>query len=329
MKTSVAMCTYNGSRYLREQLESIALQTHLPDELIICDDGSTDGTVPLISEFSRRIEFPVRLFRNRENLGPTKNFEKAISHCGEDIIILSDQDDVWKPKKIERLLKSFEEHPDAAYVFSDAELIDEHGKCLNQTLWGTLEFQPGDFVGTGQLRILLKRNVVTGAGMAFLGSLFKTVTPIPSGWMHDYWIGLLGSTLSYGIAAPEPLFMYRLHMAQVCGARKETFSQKYRLSLASNEEDAWEKLKSFQKLIEHLESTGMLASLPPDRVKLLRQKEFHLLQRARSRSRSVFARTATVLGEISSGRYHRFSDSYLSAVRDLLGSQQEETSNLQ
>jgi glycosyltransferase involved in cell wall biosynthesis len=319
MKTSVAMCTYNGSRYLRDQLESIALQTHLPDELIICDDGSTDETIPLVSEFSRRMEFPVRLFRNREKLGPAKNFEKAISHCGEDIIILSDQDDVWKPKKIERLVKSFEEYPDAAYVFSDAEIIDERGKPVGESLWAIVGLKTTHFTGTAQLEVLLRANVITGAGMAFRAALREIVVPISPGWMHDYWIGLLGSALSYGVPISEPLFMYRHHTAQVCGGRKETFMRMYKSSMASNEKEAWEKLKRFQKLIERLASAGRLASLVPGRVKLLRQKELHLLQRARARSSGSLARVTIVLREALSGRYRRFSESHYSLVKDLVG----------
>ena len=79
MKLSVAMCTYNGARYLQEQLESIAAQTRLPDELVVCDDCSSDGTRAILEEFKARVTFPVRLYFNEQNLRVWKNFEKAIS----------------------------------------------------------------------------------------------------------------------------------------------------------------------------------------------------------------------------------------------------------
>src|SRR5258708_37621369 len=100
---SVAMCTYNGARFLPEQLESIAAQTKLPDELVVCDDRSTDGSVEIIRSFAQRAPFEIRLDINANNLGSTKNFEKAIGLCQGEIIALADQDDVWCPQKLSRI----------------------------------------------------------------------------------------------------------------------------------------------------------------------------------------------------------------------------------
>ena len=95
MNLSIALATYNGAVYLKEQLESIAAQTRTPDELVISDDQSTDDTLRVIEEFAATAGFPVRLSVNEANLGIAKNFEKAISLCRGDLIFLSDQDDVW------------------------------------------------------------------------------------------------------------------------------------------------------------------------------------------------------------------------------------------
>src|SRR5882724_11959920 len=95
-RISVAMCTYNGAGFLSEQLESIAAQTRLPDELVICDDRSTDESVEIVRNFARHTPFSVRLEMNEENLGSTKNFEKSIGLCQGEIIALADQDDVWR-----------------------------------------------------------------------------------------------------------------------------------------------------------------------------------------------------------------------------------------
>ena len=94
-RLSIAMCTYNGARFLSEQLESIAVQTRLPDELIVCDDRSTDGSVEIIRNFALHAPFEIRLEINTNNLGSTKNFEKAIGLCKGEIIALADQDDVF------------------------------------------------------------------------------------------------------------------------------------------------------------------------------------------------------------------------------------------
>ena len=91
---SVSMCTYNGARFLREQLESIASQIRLPDELVVCDDGSTDATLAILTEYAKAVRFPVRIQCNTSRLGPAKNFEQAISLCKGEIIVLSDQDDI-------------------------------------------------------------------------------------------------------------------------------------------------------------------------------------------------------------------------------------------
>src|SRR5258708_3955131 len=100
-RISVAMCSYNGARFLREQLESIATQTRLPDELIIFDDRSTDETIEIIDAFVKHARFPVRVEISESTRGATKNFEKAIALCQHEIITLADQDDVWHPNKLE------------------------------------------------------------------------------------------------------------------------------------------------------------------------------------------------------------------------------------
>src|SRR4030095_5004546 len=100
---SIAMCTYNGARYIAEQLESIAAQTYPPGEIIVCDDASTDNTLEIVKDFASRASMPVRVFVNEENSGSTRNFSKAIGLCGGDLIALSDQDDFWLANKLERL----------------------------------------------------------------------------------------------------------------------------------------------------------------------------------------------------------------------------------
>src|ERR1017187_9422113 len=100
-RISVAMCVYNGSRYLPKQLGSITSQTVRPIELIVYDDASTDETASTIKRFSRSAPFEVRLFQNSHTLGPAKNFEQAIRACNGDVICLADQDDIWRPNKIE------------------------------------------------------------------------------------------------------------------------------------------------------------------------------------------------------------------------------------
>ena len=123
---SIAMCTYNGDRFLREQSESILNQTRLPDHLIVCDDGSTDTTRSLLEQFARKSPFPVELRFNSRNLGVTRNFEQALMACRSDFIALCDQDDLWHPRKLERLTEVLEANPQAGFACSNAELIDRY-----------------------------------------------------------------------------------------------------------------------------------------------------------------------------------------------------------
>ncbi len=144
MNISVAMCTYNGCRFLAGQLESIGQQTTRPSELIICDDGSTDSTAEIVRAFGEEAPFPVRFIRNEVKLGSTKNFEKAILRCSGDAIALCDQDDVWQKDKLEWVARVLESEPDVAGVFSDALLIDENSRPMPGTLWQRLQVTPRD-----------------------------------------------------------------------------------------------------------------------------------------------------------------------------------------
>jgi glycosyltransferase involved in cell wall biosynthesis len=319
VQISVAMCTYNGGKYVWEQVQSIASQSRLPDEVVICDDGSSDDTISLLSTFADRSPFPVRIVSNDRRLGPTKNFEKAISLCIGDVIVLSDQDDIWCPQRLQKLAGALDQNPDAAYAFSNLEMISESGEPLGHTMWGVLGLQRNldRFVGRNQLRLLLKQNVVTGASMAFRASFRDFILPIPSGWMHDYWIAVLGSALSRGIPIPEPLLMYRRHAGQACGLREKEFRQAVSESIAADELVLVGKIEQFREVQRRIDSVRPLAECERDRFELLRQKEAHLVKRAALRSLGGFRRIAAILAEALTGRYQLYSASWLSIARDL------------
>ena len=140
MNTSVAMCTCNGAAFLGEQLESIAAGERLPDEMVVCDDRSTDGTTAILRRFSERAPFPVRLTRNEHRLGSCRNFAKAIGQCRGRLILLADQDDVWAPGKLRRLTETMDEQPGAAVAFSNARMIGQAGEPLGYSLWEAVGF---------------------------------------------------------------------------------------------------------------------------------------------------------------------------------------------
>jgi len=319
LRLSVAMCTYNGSRYLREQLESIETQQNLPCELIVCDDTSSDDTVRLLTKFAARASFPVHVEVNKERLGPAANFEKCIKKCQGEIILLADQDDIWKPHKVRRLEDALNDHPDASYVFSDAHMVDEKATPSDESLWEAVGLQRKleMFSGCGQLEILLPRNFITGATMGFRASFRSVVLPIPSGWMHDYWIALLGSVFNYGVPVPDSLLLYRQHASQACGWRKKTFMRVIKESLATKEDDLQEKVLRFRELLNRVASVADSINCPTGRLELLQEKALHLSKRADIRASTGLTRIMKVIAEARIGRYKRFSPSWLSIVRDL------------
>ena len=316
LSIAVAMCTCNGSRYVREQLQSIARQTTAADELVVCDDGSTDQTTPMVEEFAAGSPISVRLVRNPIALGCTRNFEQAIRLCSSQIIVLADQDDSWKPNKLAAIARAFAGQPGAGYVFSDAEIVDESGSGLEFSLWETVGFKAPQFMPSRQVAMLLKRNLVTGAAMAFRASLRGILLPIPPAWNHDYWLALLGSVFSYGVPLPERLFLYRRHLGQQMGCGKDTLLQRVRTSIASAP-DYHAKGARMAELRERVATWARTANCPLDHLRLVAEKELHLSRRALIRSARGGARIAPLIREAASGRYQRFSFSWGSMIRDL------------
>ena len=130
---SVALITFNGAKYLQEQLDSLAKQTVLPDELVVCDDCSTDATMEILHRFAESAPFPVRIFQNEKNLGWSANFHRAFFLCEKDVTFFCDQDDIWLPKKIEKMLSAFEREPEVGMVLSYDHRVDAAGKLIP---WG-------------------------------------------------------------------------------------------------------------------------------------------------------------------------------------------------
>jgi len=219
-RISVALCTYNGAKYLQQQLESIAGQVRPPDELILCDDGSSDQTVAIAKSFQARATFDLQIIQNSENLGYSENFSKAIHLCTGDIIALCDQDDIWYPQKLEKIAAVFRSHNEISGVFSDGNLIDTDSKRLPNTLWGSFDFSLKDQrrLNAGHaLDVLFRRNVVTGMTFAFRDNWKSALQSMPASWPHDAWLALVIAEKGKLLAYPERLVAYRVHANQQIG----------------------------------------------------------------------------------------------------------------
>ena len=220
MRFSVAMCTYNGAKHLSEQLGSLLTQQRLPDELVVCDDGSKDSTVALLEQFAHEAPFPVRVVQNPQNLGYSRNFAKAVGLCDGDLVALADQDDVWFPEKLHQLELCFEHHPDVEGVFSDGEIIGDDSRPSGRGLWQSFLFGQEDqrqFRTGHAVDVLLRRNVVTGMAFALRRSAFDLLPTIPVGWVHDGWLAILLAIRSGLYACPQRLVGYRVHSEQQFG----------------------------------------------------------------------------------------------------------------
>lgn len=221
MKLSVALCTYNGEKFIEQQINSILNQSFKVDEIIVCDDQSTDTTVEILKKLQSE-NSAIVIVENEINLRSTKNFEKAISLCTGDFIFLSDQDDVWHEQKVEKTLAVFKENPTAEGVFSNANLIDENNSVFtDKTIWDSVFFlekelkKPLDFFDI----IAKNGNVVTGATLCIKKEVKSFIIPFSEENLHDEWIAtLLGlrKTLFY---SKENLISYRIHNNQQVGMK--------------------------------------------------------------------------------------------------------------
>lgn len=218
---SVALCTYNGARHLVEQLDSIASQSVLPDELVIHDDRSTDETGTILGNFMSRVPFPVQVHVNAATRGAAGNFSDCIAHCTGDVIVLSDQDDVWEPDRLERTQAAFAADPDLSYTFADAPLIDETDHLIGRMIFDSVPILRRDrdrlMRGEALLPLILRYGVLYGATMAVRRRDALHALPVPLGWSHDEWLSLVLSATGHS-ARMAPVMRYRQHAQQVVGA---------------------------------------------------------------------------------------------------------------
>lgn len=311
---SIALCTYNGSRFLREQLQSLADQTLQPFEVVICDDCSLDNTISIIQEFSNVLN--IKTFVNDFSLKVTKNFEKAISLCSGDIILMCDQDDVWHADKLAKIQSCFQEKPSQLVVFCDADLVNESGQSLGKNFWSIVRFhqpQIQEFKQGNAVEILLAGNRSAGCMMAFRKELRTTIIPFPTHiplMIHDNWITIVAAMLDKIGLIEEQLNFYRQHSFQQIGTRSKeegefiTFKERFlrprnektapflekrdyfcvlKEALSERIEADNQNFKHLGKIINYYETRGTLS-------------QFHL------------ARLFPVLKLLFQGDYHRYKD---------------------
>lgn len=224
MILSVALCTFNGEKFIQQQIDSILNQTFLVNEIIICDDASDDGTLNILNRYKKKYPDVIKLFKNNISLGTVKNFEKAISLTKGDLIFLADQDDIWRNNKVEIMSNFFKDNLKCKLLFTNGLLIDKNGDSMNSTLWDKWNFD-------NHIRhiwknnenafkdLIINHNKITGATICFHKSLKKNCIPIeiPNGYWHDAWFGLHASAQNGLMFNEQLLINYRIHDNQQVG----------------------------------------------------------------------------------------------------------------
>lgn len=225
---SIAMATYNGEKYLREQLDSILNQTINDWELIVCDDCSKDATWNILQEYAQK-DVRIKIYRNEQNIGFVKNFEKAVSLCSGEYIAFSDQDDIWVKKHLDILYKNL--NGGIASV-GDAKIINEDGIETSDVLSERdLFFVKGsnsDFL----FRILFYQGPFQGSSSLYHKSIFTSTLPIPLGiGSHDVWFSAAACCFEKLHYTTEIVNQYRIHGHNTSGNHKLDFFTQVKTTL--------------------------------------------------------------------------------------------------
>lgn len=315
MRVSIVMGTYNSEPYLAEQLESLLGQDRSPDEIVVCDDDSSDGTWVMLKEYHHRFPHLMKIYRNRKNLGPAINFERAIGLCTGDFIAPCDQDDIWRRDKLDTLARRLEEDSGLGLVFSNAELVDHKGTELGTDLWTVVGFH-SDMkaqVRRGEaLQTFLRKPIASGCTIMFRATLKKTCLPIGEPLMHDHWISLVAAANSRVDFVDERLISYRQHATNKIGASRLSLRQRVQDSERLGISQCVQDVAGLRKLIERLGDADQ------NQISLIRQKidflEFRIwLWSGRA---SWLRRSISLVRKATRGQYGRWGNGPRTVVKD-------------
>ena len=225
---SVCIATYNGERFIREQIDSILRQLSSDDEIIVSDDGSTDDTISIIDSINDK---RIRIIEGPRKHSPTPNFECAMKVAKGDYIFMADQDDVWKPNKVEVCIEWLHKYD---CVVSDAEVTDSNLNPLYPSLYTIMQVRQGRIYNT------VWKNGYTGCCMAFRRNVLKASLPFPKNIpMHDIWIGNVAAYKYNMKFIADKLIMFRRHNETIsCNGKGSKYSiwqqMKFRWSVIKN-----------------------------------------------------------------------------------------------
>ncbi|RZA01080.1 MAG: glycosyltransferase family 2 protein [Sphingobacteriaceae bacterium] len=199
---SIALCTYNGAKYLAQQLDTIVNQTYKKIELVVVDDCSTDETVAILQAYAAKYPH-IKLHNNSINLGFVKNFERAAQLCTGELIALCDQDDLWLPEKIALQVDAIK---DNVFVYHDSEFVYEDGTSMNKKMSDVINFYRGD-----EPEVFLFFNCVSGHAILMKKELLQEALPLKADYFHDWWLAYVATNIGRIDFLPQALVKYRQH----------------------------------------------------------------------------------------------------------------------
>jgi hypothetical protein len=306
----IALCTFEGARFVDEQLDSLCAQSRRPDLVVIADDGSKDGTLDRVASFARRAPFEVRVLEPEASpLGPTRNFERAARLLTTELVAFCDQDDRWHADKLERQAAALDRDPGATLVLCNARLVDGEGRSIGRELWSTLGFRcpPSRDLSALVDAWLVRRTLAFGFTMLFRRSVLEVALPVGEGWGHDNWTAMVAAGLGRVCLIPEPMADYRQHGAQVSSATPVHQSA----FLAPARHGLWATPASYDALADRLaEAWG-----DPTLVRALQRKGAHLRARA-AIGTGPLRGLDRLAREVVTGGYGRYSNGLRSVAVD-------------
>lgn len=286
---SVALATYNGEAYIRQQLETLAIQTNLPAELVVTDDTSTDKTVEYVKEFARTAPFPVHLHHNNVRLGYRANFMKALSLCRSELIALSDQDDIWHPSKLAMAAEALD-NPDTVLFFHAAWLVNRTGERIGTPLVHSLSarnppLSVHSLFGPFGFSMVIHRSL-----LQFSDLWDRSVDSYePQNRMgHDHWLFFLGSVFGEIAYSNQKLVEYRQHGGNTFGANDNLHARmRRRLRWLTNNGSKYARLAHVARIRAEIlaEAQPRLTGVSLDRAILGEQACSRLADRLALRAR--------------------------------------------
>ena len=321
MKLSIAIPTRNGTQFIDETLASILNQSRRPDELIVSDDASSDGTVSAVEQFAKSAPFKVQVLAHSPD-GITSNYLNALSQSTGDVVVFADQDDVWRPEKLHLIERAFLSSPQIAIVSTDSEIVDTNSRTTGKTLRGNTAKS-----------VMLARRVNSGADLAHairgLPLLAHTLAirsecraaalnkpALPADWWFESWVSMVAMAVGKLALVPEAVTLYRQHIAQVAGAPS---ARGVRRAATADYRDAAARYRYIVELIRDEMAPSLIdAEERVRRVRLMESYIDFLDRRCQLLSLPRVTRLAGMTSIKMLSDYTRFASGAKSIARDCL-----------